>query len=424
MASRKRKAQRLQLEPLIDLYEIDLHKQGGGLLRWTPGPLGGLSKNLIKNPCMIVKQEPWTSAGTSHFGIGSLNGAGWGLPVWGNGYMRQSGGLTGGAYMAAYPEDTASGRYKAKPGQWWCWQVRVMTVRCKARAEISWHDSSGYVISRSTSSYQSAISPSPDNASDLNAYKMVSVIARAPASTVTAMPAIVSDENGTVTNPMVFFTQAMATVHSSQIRKAPVWSQSYGSGKVRFDGVSYDPVPIEIQGSAMRGSGQLPRPRVTAPDSDDPTLGITALMDLYGDLLGCKVTRKRVFRSALDDQPEADNSDFFGPEVWYIDRVAEHIPGSHATFELVAGLDLQGMTLPRRQVIGQTCTATYRWWDGSKFVAGFCPYTGGSLFKADGTATGVASEDICGRRLSDCRLRFGNGTLPFWGFPGILRVRD
>lgn len=423
MASRKRKAQRLQLEPLIDLYEIDLGKQGGGLLRWTPGPLGGLSKNLIKNPCMIMKQEPWISWGTTNFGVGSLHGAGWGLPVWGNGYMRKSTGMSGVTSMGAYIDDDATGRLTAKAGQWWCWQVRVLPVRCQVRVQLRWYDSGGSLITTSYSSYQTAISPTPSEASDLNAYKLLSVIAQAPAGTVAVMPGIISDGNGTVTDPMVFFTQAMATIHSSQPRKAPVWSQSYGSGKVRFNGVSYDPVPIEIQGSAMRGTGQLPRPRVTAPDSEDPSIGITGLMDIYGDLLGCKVTRKRVFRSALDDQAEADPSDFFGPEVWYVDRVAEHVPGSHATFELVAALDLQGLMLPRRQVIAQTCTATYRWWNGKEFVYGSCPYTGGDFFKEDGTDADNTT-DACGKRIADCTKRFPSGVLPFWGFPGILRVKD
>jgi lambda family phage minor tail protein L len=51
-----------------------------------------------------------------------------------------------------------------------------------------------------------------------------------------------------------------------------------------------------------------------------------------------------------------------------------------------------------------------------------CPYQGASYFNDAGDITEEPSEDSCGRRLRDCKLRFGSvSPLPFDGFPNIKR---
>ena len=52
-----------------------------------------------------------------------------------------------------------------------------------------------------------------------------------------------------------------------------------------------------------------------------------------------------------------------------------------------------------------------------------CPYTGSACYTKNGETTTAANDD-CGRRLSDCVLRFGQeNPLPYGGFPGLARIR-
>jgi lambda family phage minor tail protein L len=433
---RFRKAQRLSPgEPLVDLFELDMGVQAGPLLRWTSGPLGGVSPNVLQNPCVKNSIAPWSTTNTSERGPASDLGAEYSVPIYGNGYARNAAGLGAGISMTCFARpDTGGDRVPVTPGVWVSFQARVANFRCRTRLRIGWYNAAGVNFA---STYSTAVSEAFTNtdrtqAASLRNYRLLHMAEQPPATAVTALAAIVSDGGaGTpspaATNPYVFWTWAMLAVYHRKPRGVPPWSMSHGYGEVAFDGETYTPMPIKVEGVAMRGAGQLPRPRVTVPDHRDPTLGITALMDLYGDLIDCKVSRKRVWRSALDGQAEADTSDFYGPETWYVDRIVEHLPGSHATFELVALLDLQGLRLPRRQVIAKSCTATYRRWTGATFAYGGCRYgqmagTGSGLWTSDGTPTVVSSEDVCGKRLSDCSLRFGS-VLATWAFPGVQRWR-
>jgi lambda family phage minor tail protein L len=83
----------------------------------------------------------------------------------------------------------------------------------------------------------------------------------------------------------------------------------------------------------------------------------------------------------------------------------------HVEFELTSSMDLAGVNIPRRQIIQNLCPWRYR--------GGECGYTGTDYFKSDDSATTEESEDICGKRLASCKVRFGaNSELPFGGFPG------
>lgn len=192
-----------------------------------------------------------------------------------------------------------------------------------------------------------------------------------------------------------------------------------GNAAVVFGGVTYTPVPLQLEGMAMDGQGPVPRPKVTIPNVSGFA---SQLMASSGDLLGCKVTRRRTFRKFLDDQPGADSTASFGPDIWYIDRVAARGPDM-VSFELAAAMDIVGKMIPGRQVIRDSCTHVYRTYRSGSFVTGTCPYAGSSYWKADGTVTAQPAEDVCGKRLSDCRKRFPSGALPTRAFPGATQVR-
>jgi len=163
----------------------------------------------------------------------------------------------------------------------------------------------------------------------------------------------------------------------------------------------------------------VPRPRLRVANV---TGAITALVLTYQDLVGAKITRKRTLAKYLDAvnfeggvNPTADPLAEFADDVYYVDRKSRETRDV-VEFELAASFDLEGVTLPRRQIVQNVCPWRYR---GSE-----CGYTGMAYFDANDQAVGSSSLDVCGKRLSSCKARFGqNAELPFGGFPAAGLIR-
>jgi len=206
-----------------------------------------------------------------------------------------------------------------------------------------------------------------------------------------------------------------------------------------FDGKTYPAAPVEIDGFEFTGKGTLPRPTLRVANVNG---AISSLLAQYNPL-GARVRRIRTFAKFLDvenfnqvqsSQTEDDNAvtteggdnliyqtfnDTADPdakmvETWYIDRVAsENL--QFVEFELTAKLDLTNLQLPRRTVT-EFCQWEYRKRE--------CPYRGDQYFDINDQRVSSADQDVCGKRLSSCKLRFPKGkssrsnALPFGGFPG------
>jgi lambda family phage minor tail protein L len=193
-----------------------------------------------------------------------------------------------------------------------------------------------------------------------------------------------------------------------------------GDAAISYGGALYNPMPVTFTHMQTTGQGKAPTPKLTVS-----AIGglIVSLSIQYGDLVGAKVSRVRTMLKFLDGQPEADPSAFWGPDVFTVDQKTKHTP-AELEFNLAIGFDQQGILFPRRQVIRDSCSFPYRAWDTTTAAFVYvpvdgCPYTGSACFTAEG-ASCAAAQDQCGKRLSDCQLRFGtNGNLPFLGFPGV-----
>ncbi len=144
-----------------------------------------------------------------------------------------------------------------------------------------------------------------------------------------------------------------------------------GGTRVKYGGITYDPLPLQIEGVEWTGQGAIPRPKITLPNVANFA---SQLVSSYNDLLGCKVTRIFTFKRFLDGQSAADPTAYFGPDVWYVDRVASR-SRDVIVWELASALDIQGKMLPGRQILRDACTHTYRSYNktGGFFVAGSCP---------------------------------------------------
>ena len=198
------------------------------------------------------------------------------------------------------------------------------------------------------------------------------------------------------------------------------WSNDVNAlgNDIVFSGNSYSRFPVEANGFEKTGTGSLPRPTLRVANVSGLVSAMIAQLD---GLVGCKVTRTRIFSKYLDAvnfpggvNPLADPNAAFTPEVWYIDRKASE-NGIFVEFELAAAFDVSGVLLPRRQCIQNVCTWQYR--------SAECGYTGTQYFdRLDKPAT--LANDACGKRLQSCELRFGvNAELPFGGFPAVGLIR-
>jgi len=190
------------------------------------------------------------------------------------------------------------------------------------------------------------------------------------------------------------------------------------SGDIVWNGQAYLAFPIEAIDFAYNGTGQLPRPKMRVSNIFGTITAI--LLSLPDGLLGAKVTRVRTLARYIDGvnfpggtnplgtpDPTAE----FPREIYYIDRKASE-NRDVVEFELAAVFDLAGIRAPKRQCIANICQWVYR--------SAECSYTGSSYFDQNDNPVGTLAADVCGKRLSSCKRRFGEfGILPFGSYPGI-----
>lgn len=191
--------------------------------------------------------------------------------------------------------------------------------------------------------------------------------------------------------------------------------QKPGSLPIVWQGVSYEPFPIEAEGFEMQSAGKLPRPMLRCSNIGGLLGGYVRAMR---DALGARVTRKRTLGKYLDavnftgGNPNANPSTAFPDEIYYVSRKATENP-IFIEMELAAPFDVEGVQLPRRQVIAGTCMWIYR-------DAATCTYKGPAVLN-DPVFPG---KDWCGKTLTSCKLRFGaTGVLKTSAFPASAGAR-
>lgn len=106
-----------------------------------------------------------------------------------------------------------------------------------------------------------------------------------------------------------------------------------------------------------------------------------------------------------------DPNQYFPDDIWFVEQKLNENKYV-VEWELTSVFDLQGVMLPARQIIQDSCPWKYR---GAE-----CGYTGTAYFDLNDQVT-TLSNDFCAKHLSSCKLRFPNQPLPFGGFPGAVR---
>lgn len=162
------------------------------------------------------------------------------------------------------------------------------------------------------------------------------------------------------------------------------------NSKIKWNSKDYYPVPIQAVGFESSSKGTLPTPTLTIASQTDE--GVTLLTLLkheilkYGDIVGCKVTRRRTFAKYLDwenfefdtvlrsnprdskfsprlqELPagyEPDPNAELPKDIYFVERKT----GENKTvlqYQLSSILDLEGVKIPRRVIIADKCNWNYR----------------------------------------------------------------
>jgi lambda family phage minor tail protein L len=238
---------------------------------------------------------------------------------------------------------------------------------------------------------------------------------------------------------------------------------------VYWQGVEYLPFPIEAEGFALTGKGEVPRPKLKVANLTNFIRGLVLDFD---DLVGAKVTRVRTFAKFLDAVNFPDGNSNADPtreltrDVYYIDRKTNETKDI-LEFELCSPWDLENVLLPRRQIFSNLCAWKYRGpecgvvgtpkadinddtsaftgmtdrgeWNVSNtyaigdycyiisqgvkyyFVCRTAPIAAGLDNRPPSNANWVM--DQCSKRMTGCKIRYGaNGVLPIGIFPGTSKL--
>lgn len=212
-------------------------------------------------------------------------------------------------------------------------------------------------------------------------------------------------------------------IDATALGAADVFRFHSGTNQVGSDivwqGQTYIRFPITVSGFELTAQGQLPRPKLSVGNY---LSAITAVLIQYQDLVGATFTRKRTLAKYLDAvnfpggvNANADSTAAWPDDIYFFDRKASENRDA-VEFELAASLDLIGVQFPRRQVIQNLCSWIYR--------SSECGYTDLRYFDTNDFPVTDSSQDVCGKRLSSCKCRFGAGSdLPYGGFPGAGLIR-
>ena len=159
---------------------------------------------------------------------------------------------------------------------------------------------------------------------------------------------------------------------------------------------------------------------MTVANTDSSVTALLILVNaitIGNDLAGAELRRIRTLKKFLDaanfaaGNADADPYASMPEERYYIDRKTSESREA-VVFELASKFDLAGQKIPKRQCIANVCQWEYR--------SSECSYTGSNFFDINDNAAATLAQDACGKRLSSCKLRFGeNGELPFGSFPGV-----
>lgn len=187
------------------------------------------------------------------------------------------------------------------------------------------------------------------------------------------------------------------------------------SQPIYFQGQSYAPWPLEINGVKKTGQGPEPRPSIIISNINGM---LSTLLKSYDDMVGAKVSRLRTLAQYL-------NTADYNPNNFYLESYfVEQKPKENSLFielTLASAMDFLDQQLPARRAVANSCPWRYK----STENGSGCPWPGTNSimwFNANDEHVFTSAEDVCSKKLSGCKVRFKEAPLPFGAFPALGRV--
>jgi lambda family phage minor tail protein L len=177
------------------------------------------------------------------------------------------------------------------------------------------------------------------------------------------------------------------------------------NANIIWNSQAYVAFPIEATDFEYTGTGSLPRPKLRISNIFGNITGL--ILSLPNGLEGAKVTRIRTLARYIDGVNFPGGTNPYGTpdptaefprEIYYIDRKAAE-NRDLIEFELASAFDLVGVRVPKRQCVSNVCQWTYRGLE--------CGYAGNAYFNFNDQPVAAVGQDVCGKRLRSCELRFG-----------------
>lgn len=189
---------------------------------------------------------------------------------------------------------------------------------------------------------------------------------------------------------------------------------------VEYNSIVYSPANVLLDGFETTGDGRPSRPTMSVANVGTGVgASIAGIVYTYNDLLGAILTRKVTLVKHLDTGTDPDTTAYF-EDSWKVNRKTVQNK-STIEFELTSYIDVDNKYCPGRLMIREYCTHVYRTYDTVSGTFNYdnatCPWAGDThsyYFNRLGGYEVSAANDVCGKRLSDCKLRFIEDTGDFY----------
>lgn len=183
---------------------------------------------------------------------------------------------------------------------------------------------------------------------------------------------------------------------------------------VVWKGQTYQPYPIKGSGFEATVKGTSNRPTLAVSN----LFGlVTGLVNEFDDCLGAIVCRRQVYANNLDPVNFANNSNpkhNVNNEIvnYYVIEQVESLAVDVVRFKLAIPTELDGLLLPARMMMSNTCQFIYR--------SPECGYTGRPVADEKDQPTADPKKDKCSKCLTGCSLR--NNTRNFGAYIAIDKL--
>ncbi len=394
----------------VEMYSLDLTPFGGDIMRFYPGtnemnqPLVWQGNQYLAYPCQVTGFSQSSSGAVARpkLKLANVNGV---IST----VLMQSGGIEGARFV-------------------------------RKRTKVKFLDAANFPPRRNLLRNTSDLSAAGWSAATSALSTVSSKLWRGeyPFSEITKIKATSSEyrvqsvgaiSTGTVLTLSMVLSRGTSATLSTGINASTGWGSNSdssamivsGPGQIarqsgalfQVSGLTEDYTTIEITRTFAANSTST-AVNMYPGGSSSTTVGASVLVAAPQLEVGVSTSYQAIGNTWLQN-PTADPSAGLPDDVFYVTR-KESEDADSVSFELGPSTDLQGVSIPGRIITASYCPFKYR--------GEACGYTGGAVATATGVATTDLMSDRCGKRPSDCKLRFGDtAQLPFGGFPACGLVR-